>query len=97
MTQSPEFVGGIVLGDLAGTWSRAVHRTRASEYTPLEIGDSSKGFSVPACSTDLALRMALCAGTSCVRFDERGDEVHSIPWSVKFRSLQTCREFGSFP
>ena len=29
MTQSPEFVGGIVLGDLAGTWSRAVHHTRA--------------------------------------------------------------------
>ena len=27
---SQELVGDIVLGDLAGTWSRAVHHTRAS-------------------------------------------------------------------
>ena len=82
MTQS-EFVG-VVLGDLAGTWSRAVHHTRASEDTPIEIGDSGKGFSVPACSTDLLLDWpCVSPGTSCVRSDERCDEVHSIPWSVK--------------
>ena len=30
MTQSPELVAGIVLGDLAGTWSTAEYHTRAS-------------------------------------------------------------------